>query len=220
MNKKKERAVQMRKDGKTYSEIGEALNVPKSTLSFWLAGILIPKKGTRRRSVAIKRGNVRARVAALLAKRASQDARRKRLQTKHEGLTGLLQEKQTAMIALAVLYLGEGAKTQSRIMFGNSDPRIVAFFLRLLRHCFPIDESKFRCTVQCRADQDIVALERFWSRLTSIPSSQFYATRRDPRTIGKPSKNPDYKGVCRIDYFSSEVFNDVAAAMSAVVEGP
>lgn len=88
-------------------------------------------------------------------------------------------------------------------MFGNSDPLIIKMFVALMRRCYKLDESKFRVTVQCRADQDTGLLEKFWSEVTQIPVSQFYTAMVDRRTIGKKSRKIDYKGVCRIDYFSS-----------------
>ena len=74
-----------------------------------------------------------------------------------------------------------------------------------------IDANKFRCTVQCRSDADIPALEKFWSSLTGIPKKQFYKARVDQRTVGKISKNLEYKGVCRLDYFSAHIYNELTA---------
>ena len=88
-------------------------------------------------------------------------------------------------------------------MFGNSDPAVVRMFVDLMRECYTLDERKFRCTLQCRADQDIKKLERFWSETTKIPREQFYKARIDKRTFGQVSEKQEYKGVCRIDYFSS-----------------
>jgi hypothetical protein len=120
-----------------------------------------------------------------------------------------------------MLYLGEGSKDSKRgsLMFGNSDPFIVSLFLRLLRCCYNINEGKFRCTLQCRADQNIKKLERFWFRITGIPLSQFYRARVDPRTIGKKSNKLDYKGVCRIDYFSAELFIELKQIAEIVNKG-
>ena len=119
-----------------------------------------------------------------------------------------------------MLYLGEGAKNQrGSLMFGNSDPFIISLFLYLLRYCYNIDESKFRCTLQCRADQNSRKLEKFWFQITKIPLSQFYKARIDPRTIGKPSKKLEYKGVCRIDYFSAEIFTELTQIANIVHEG-
>jgi len=45
--------------------------------------------------------------------------------------------------------------------------------------------------------------------VTNLKKEKFYKTRIDPRTIGKPSKKLDYKGVCVINYFSAEVYYDL-----------
>ncbi len=131
-----------------------------------------------------------------------------------------LKNKDIAKIALAMLFLGEGSKkSKGTLMLGNSDPQTIILYLKLLRQCYVLDEKKFRCTVQCRADQDTRKLERFWSRTTKIPSKQFYETRIDPRTIGKPSKYLDYKGVCRIDYFSADILTELKQIINLIFEG-
>ena len=96
---------------------------------------------------------------------------------------------------------------------------VIQLFLNLLRYCYDIDETKFRCTLQCRADQDIKKLEKFWSQITRIPLSQFYKARIDPRTNGRPSRNLDYKGVCRIDYFSADIFMELKQIVAVIFEG-
>ena len=93
-------------------------------------------------------------------------------------------------------------------------------FLYLLRYCYDIDEKKLRCTVQSRADQNVGELEKFWSKITEIPPSQFYKTRIDSRTIGKKSKKLNYKGVCRIDYFSGDLFIELMQIPKIIYKGP
>jgi len=70
------------------------------------------------------------------------------------------------------------------------------------------------------ADQNIKKLEKFWSQVTKISLSQFYKARIDPRTIGKPSKKPNYKGVCRIDYFSADLFIELMQIPKIIHKGP
>jgi hypothetical protein len=132
-----------------------------------------------------------------------------------------LSNKSVAKLVLVTLYMGEGTKGLKRggLSFGNSDPGIISLFLKLLRFCYKIDEQKFRCTVQGRADQDFIKLESFWSKITSISSQQFYKSRIDPRTIGKASVDKEYKGVCRIDYFSAWIFHDILQSIK-VITGP
>lgn len=205
----KQKAQALRRRGKTYSEICELLNVKitKSTLSGWCKGISLPLGYQRK----IKEYNLfTLKKARLIASDIAKDKREKRIALFHEThrrLYLLIKDKDTAKIALSILYLGEGFKDPKRgiITFGNSDLMTIQIFLHLLRHCYNIDESKFRGTVQCRADQDIKKLEQFWSGATKIPLNQFYKAQVDPRTVGKPSKKPNYKGVLRIDYFSAEI---------------
>lgn len=213
--KYKLRAIELRKQGFTYGEIRKCLNVkiPKSTLSIWFKGLHISLKAQTRLNSVISFKIKKANTAALLANRKKREIYLKGIINRILCLKKYLEsEKDTdiAKIILAVLYLGEGAKGKRRsFMLGNSDPKIIKLFLKLLRKCYPIDENKFRCTLQCRADQDIKTLEIFWSNITGIPLSQFYKARIDPRTIGKKSKKPEYKGVCRIDYFSADIYTEV-----------
>ena len=152
----------------------------------------------------------RARLLASAKKRKARDQKHRILTARFQPLANALDDANTAKIALALLYLAEGGKNRKgALMFGNSDPGIICLFLRLLRQCYAVREDRFRCTVQCRSGQHAETLERFWSKTTNIPRTQFYKTRVDQRTAGKPVKNPAYKGVCRIDYFSADIFTEL-----------
>ena len=219
----KESAIKLRKRGKTYSEIQNSLNatIPKSTLSYWCNGIKLPERYQKRIQKIVLNNAEKGRAIALIVNRVKREKYLKSIADRNKYLTTALKNKDTAKIALAVLYLGEGSKGQrGSLMFGNSDPFIIDLFLHLLRYCYDINESKFRCTLQCRADQNIKRLEKFWSQITKIPLSQFYKARVDPRTIGKPSKKLDYKGVCRIDYFSAELFIEIKQIAKIIHKGP
>ncbi|MEW6616896.1 MAG: hypothetical protein AB1333_00535 [Patescibacteria group bacterium] len=219
----KEKAIELRKQGKTYIEIESLLkiHIPKSTFSFWfhgleknpiIAGIL---KKTKENSLK------KARIAAQEKKKRIKNEKNVFFFEKNKNLFHLLDNKNIAKIVLTTLYLGEGSKNPNRgsIVFGNSDPKIISLFLELLRKNYVIDETKFRCTVQCRVGQDINTLENFWVGVTKIPRKQFYLARIDPRTRGIISKKPDYKGVCRIDYFSAEVLNDLLGSIKVITMG-
>ncbi|OGY98890.1 MAG: hypothetical protein A3B13_00380 [Candidatus Liptonbacteria bacterium RIFCSPLOWO2_01_FULL_45_15] len=211
LNLQKE-AMRLRKMGKTYGDIQKILNqrIPKSTLSFWSKNAQL---SPRHIELIRKRAEERMNNARLISAETNRKKREKRLESIKKGikhLALLMKNPDVGKIALTMLYFGEGSKTRKgSLTFGNSDSRIISLFLRLLRECYEIDENKFRCTLQCRADQDINKLERFWSDITKIPSALFYKARIDPRTIGKPSKKLDYKGVCRIDYFSADIYNEL-----------
>lgn len=48
MRNDKAKAVQLRKQGKTYNEINRLLHIPKSTLSGWFNGLEIPERIKKR----------------------------------------------------------------------------------------------------------------------------------------------------------------------------
>lgn len=212
----KEEAIALRQQGKSYGEIQIVLDtkIPKSTLSYWCKNYSFTHLQLNRIEKRISAGGEKGRAAALAAKRARREQYRENLRIKNRDLVQVLfRDLMTAKTGLVILYLAEGAKNRKgSLMFGNSNPNIILMFLKLLHLVYDIDESKFRCTVQCRADQDVKTLERHWSRITSIPLSQFYKTRVDARTIGKTSRKKDYKGVCRLEYFSADVYHDLSVA--------
>jgi hypothetical protein len=214
----KKEAVDLRRKGNTYGMIVRRLNtkIPKSTLSCWFKKVILSKDALEKLNNSISENIKKAHVAAANAKKEKRIKYLEEIKNKVSHLKKIKNSKDIAKIILAVLYLGEGSKNRRSMMLGNSDPKIIKLFLKLLRLCYSVDESKFRCTLQCRADQNIEELEKFWQKITGIRPDKFYKARIDPRTIGKKSKKLDYKGVCRIDYFSADVFNEIKIIMEII----
>ena len=215
----KKKVQDLRSKGKTYSEIQKLLDtrIPKSTLSYWCRGLDLPL-GYQQRIEEYNKFNLKkAQRIALSMNKIRREFYLKEIHKRNLYLVDGLKNLKTAKISLAILYAAEGSKSRySSIMFGNSDPSLINLFLRLLRFCYTIDEDKFRCTLQCRADQNIQELENFWSDITKIPLMKFYKAQIDQRTINKPSKKLDYKGVCRIDYFSAELALDLKSIIKII----
>ena len=202
----------MRKQGKTYSEIRALIpKISKSTLSYWLGGLELSDKQKERLSQNVGRKLVKARTRSILVQKNKREKYFYDIENKNLSFINLLNiNKKAAKLVLAALYLGEGTKSmRGSLRLGNSDSGIIRLFLKLLRSCYTIDEAKFRVTVLCRADQDVKILNNFWVQVTGINKKQFYKARIDPRTVGKPSRKLDYKGVCVIDYFSASIFHDL-----------
>lgn len=194
-----EKARKLRSKGKTYSEIRQILNlpIPKSTLSNWCQNVVLPswydKKIQELNNKNFTKAQVKARASIkrkreLYLEKVRRDAKIVLRKFHYEGLK----------IALAMLYLGEGAKWKSHsgLMLGSSDPNIILLYISLLKKCYNIKPRQLKCRISYRADQDIGELEKYWSSITKIPKENFYKTKPDPRTKGKKTKKVDYKGVC------------------------
>ena len=219
----KKKARKLRAQGSTFLEIQRRLHttIPKSTLSYWCRNVRLPLSYQKNIQDYNRLNLDKGRKIALAVNRTKREKYLKSVSDRNKHLAVFIKNRNVMKIALAMLYLGEGSKNPKRgsLMFGNADPFVVSLFLRLLRKCYKIDESKFRCTLQCRADQNIKKLEKFWSKVTKISLRQFYKARIDPRTIGKPSKKLDYKGVCRIDYFSADLFLELTKIAETINKG-
>jgi len=207
--KLKGKAIELRKKGKTYSEIKLILRrkIPKSTLSYWFKNVKLPSSYYQKIK-HINYSNITN--ARKLAVKANKIIRKKFIDSiyyRNEYLDKLISDKDISKIALAMLYLGEGSKWKSHpgLMLGNSDPEIIQIYINLLKGCYNIKPSCLKARISYRADQDINKLIKYWSKITKIPQKSFYKTIPDPRTTGIATKRKDYKGVCVIYCGGTEI---------------
>ncbi len=201
----------LRKSGHTYGEIFQLMkkSVSKSTISQWCRQIQIEPKALLEKTKRVEKKLTLARLVASKVAIEKRQRKHEQLDLINEPLLESLKNFAVKKLLLASLYWCEGGKNGSALCFGNSSPEVIRLFLKLLRCCYQVDESKFRCTLQLRGDQNVEQLQQFWSIVTGITVSQFYSARVDSRTVGKVSRKLEYKGVCRIDYFSAEIYHDI-----------
>src|SRR3989344_8256888 len=198
--------LRLRNQGKTYREIRLLLkrNIPKSTLSGWCKNATLPKSYADRIALLNLNNLNKARLIGHEISKIKREELLEEIENINLPIAEKIQNREIAKIALAMLCLGEASKTRGSFSLGSSDSRIITLFIELLKKCFIFDLEKIRCTVQCRADQDIELLETYWLNITKIPKRLFYKAQIDPRTKGKPTKKSNYKGVLRVDYFNTK----------------
>jgi hypothetical protein len=217
----KEKAVKLRRNGYTYSDINKKLkkNIPKSTLSKWFKNLtLSPKQNTvLRKNISDKL--IRSQQKAWRVNKKRRVEYLKSLKDKNIYLLQFL-NKDIQKLLLSILYLGEGAKSKSteHLSLGSSSASIIRLYLSFLKTCFKIDNSKFRVRIQCRADQNIKDLENYWQHVTGIQKKQFYLTYIDKRTINKPTLYKNYKGVCTIMYFDRSIQFELEFLANSVIK--
>lgn len=195
----REKARRLRAKGKTYSEIQKTLGVsmPKSTLSSWCQNVVLPDWYNAKIRELNNKNFTKAQTMAWASSKKKRELYLK--EVRREASKILKKFNQEGLkVALAMLYLGEGAKWKghSGLSLGSSDPNIILLYISLLKKCYNIGTESLRCRISYRADQDINELEKYWSATTTISRESFYKTKPDPRTKGKKTKKIDYKGVC------------------------
>lgn len=204
----KSRAIRLRKKGLSLSEISKLLSVPKNTIQSWVVAIKLSKKQLERlkkKEIECGKRGLRKALKININKLAKwkEDVERRTDAFK----TVTTKKGMIAKLICGVLYLCEGAKYPSsrQLIFGSSDPRMIKIFLDLLRKNFAIDENKIRCRIMLRYGQDSKPLMKYWSNLTKIPLTKFYRPYKDRRTKGKITKKKHYRGVCALQYNSTDL---------------
>lgn len=167
--KDKEKALQLRRRGKSYSQIKEVLNVSKSTLSYWLQNYPLPPERVRElRDWSEKRiENYRE------TRRKQREARFDQVYKEQEKLI-LPLLKRSLFVAGLFLYWGEGTKARKGgLEMSNTDPAVARFFIRWLKEIFNIKKNILSIALHLYSDMDIKKEIRFWSKTLSVPEKQF-----------------------------------------------
>lgn len=216
----RERARELRVQGLDYEEIAGALGVAKSSVSLWVRDLPVPQRLSyeecRRRAAegahrywAVERPVRAAARAATCAAAAAQ--------------IGPLTDREILM-AGAIAYWCEGGKTKpyqrsDRVIFTNSDPGLIRFFLRFLDVTgTPRTSVHFRVYIHEKAD--VAAAQRFWLDVTGASIDQFATPalkRHNPKTIRK-NTGDEYHGCLRIDVRrSSDLYRRIEGWSTAIM---
>lgn len=201
--------------GNTYNEIESVVGkkFAKATLSDWCGHLPLSPEFREKVRVLNQKSWLKARKTSQFNRNQRREAYIKQVTKLNIPIAEKIHDPEIAKIALAMLCLGEASKSKDgkarSFCLGNSDPRIIILFLSLLYKLFKVSSDKIRCTVQCRADQDIELLINYWIEKTKIPREQFYKSRVDLRTIGKPTLHKNYMGVLKVDCLQSGIQRDL-----------
>ena len=215
----KERAISLRKKGFSLSEISSILRVAKSSASLWVKGVPLSRKA--KQSIEQKRSDARERAAATHRKQVDKKLTDASIYGR-EVVDKAAINADTARLLCAIMYWCEGTKIRrSEILgFTNSDPLVIASFLSLLRAGFSIDERKLRMTLHVHDYHDPGTQLRFWSKVTTIPLSQFHRPYRKPHTGIRTREG--YQGCVSVRYLNVDFGRRLEAIALAFLnkEGP
>jgi transcriptional regulator with XRE-family HTH domain len=199
------RARELRAEAWTLQEIAAELGVAKSTVSLWVRDVPFTPK-PRNRGARRHRPHP-LHLARLAEVEACDELGRQRL--------GQLSDH-AFLAAGAALYAGEGAKTDGALAFANSDPRMVALFLRWLRTFFDIDESRLRMRLYLHVGLDLEAATAHWVGVTGVPPEQF---RRPYRAVadGGIRHTKHENGCATVSYSCSRTHREVMGLVRALL---
>ncbi|MCX6794775.1 MAG: hypothetical protein NTY31_02200 [Candidatus Falkowbacteria bacterium] len=196
----KEKAVKLRRKGRSYSEILKEVSVAKSTLSIWLrsVGLSQPQKQrlTDKKMATIKKGGER--------KREIRISTTKRIKDEARGDIGQLSIRDLWLFGVA-LYWAEGQKERGRgslVALGNSDPFLIKVFLRwLIDICeVPRNDIHFWIFLHETAAEKLLEVQKYWSQATGFSLNEFRKVtwKRNQINSNRKNRGESYHGLLRV----------------------
>jgi hypothetical protein len=214
----REQARELRTQGLSYNEIVAQLGVSKSSVSLWVRDLPCPERfryvhNERRREGLRKFNKARSARHAAESETAAAEIGK---------LTG-----RELLVAGAIAYWCEGAKNKpnhkaNRVSFINSDPKLIAFFLRFLAIA-GVNRDDLILRVHIHENADAEAAQRFWLAITGTKPEQFRSPvlkHHNPKTL-RTNIGEDYHGCLRVDVRRSAVlYRKIEGWAAAAMIGP
>jgi transposase len=195
------KARALRMEGLNYNQISARLGVSKSSVSLWVRDLPTPQ-GLSRQEVHDRAADATRQYWA--RERKLRAAHRSDERAVAAAEIGGLSDREV-IIAGAIAYWCEGSKTKpyargERVIFTNSDPQLILFFLRFL-DAAGISRSDLRFRMHIHERADVAAAQRFWIEVTGSEEEQFLRPtlkRHNPKTTRK-NVGDGYHGCLRIE---------------------
>lgn len=203
MNNLKEKALNLRKLNKSYSEIHRELGIAKSTLSNWFKS---ESFSTHIKNQLIKKTRANRIKNLKLMAIANKEKWRKIHENYREkariDFPKILKEKY--FIPGIFIYWGEGDKklTNSTVRMSNTDERMLKIYIKFLVEVCKISPEKIRVWLLLYPDLNDVDCKYYWSKTLSIPISQFCKSQY---ILGREKRRKVNNGVCSIEVYSREL---------------
>ncbi|MCU0678642.1 MAG: hypothetical protein MUF19_03630 [Candidatus Pacebacteria bacterium] len=195
------KAINLRREGKTYSEILVDVPVAKSTLSLWLRETKLSKLQNQKLSAKKRSAQLRGGEA----QRAKRIAKTKEIYQKAIKQVGTLSKRELFLIGVA-LYWGEGSKERSRkgqaLIFGNSDPNMIKFYKRFLTESLGISADRLVYSIYIHEERKRCIQEdiAFWGHILNIDDfrPQFIYYKKHSIKTNRTNIGKQYHGTLRI----------------------
>ncbi|MGX1561218.1 hypothetical protein [Streptomyces sp. NPDC055506] len=215
----REKARELRLQGWTYDQIQVELGCSKSSISLWVRDLPKPerKRSTEEASAIARRG-----WEATLQRREEE---RQHTKAVAQQAVGDLTDREL-FLAGVVLYWAEGAKDKpysrrERLLFINSDPNVISFFLRWL-DTLGVERDRLRFRVSIHESANVPEAEEFWAGLVGVAPATFQKAtlkKHNPKTSRKNTSEA-YRG-CLIVYVikSADLYRRMEGAWYGIVGG-
>lgn len=200
-----------REDGLSLNEISARLQVSKSTVSRWVRDIVLTETQVTQLAAQNPVYNGQFLSSQLSKSRA------RSVRTTYQ-LAGRQRARQCCPLHMAgcMLYWAEGEKGRCSVAFTNSDPEMMAFFLRFLNHCYHVQKQEITININCFDDQrSVTDIEDFWLERLDLPRTQLRKTTLNYLSSYSQRKRGSTLayGTCRILVHRTEIVQSIFGAI-------
>lgn len=181
MRSDKNSAIKLRKSGQSYNQVSLLLDIPKSTLSYWLKDIILSKEAKNK----IQARTNSTSIAKLIERNKQQ--------------TGLAEERHNATYKLAKmeskkllsdslfltgvsLYWAEGYKQGAygskwkSIDFTNSDSEMIKLMMLFFTKFLDLERADIKIQIMLHDFKNVDKAINFWHNITKVPKNNFIKT--------------------------------------------
>lgn len=208
------KAIELRKQGMSYTQIKGEVGVSKSTLSIWL----------KEYPLSVQHLEQLKEKAQVRVERCRETKARKRLLRENEILAqarkdiGSLTDRELLLCGL-FLYWGEGSKTQlTTVSLSNTDPAAILCFKRWLR-LLGVADSEMKVCVQLYADMDVEKELTYWSEVLQLPPESFRKPYiKSTNRAGLTYHQRFGHGTCNLIYYNRDLGDYIHSALEVLKE--
>lgn len=207
----KNKAIQLRKNGKSYSEILKNIPVAKSTLSLWLRSVNLSKK--QKQTLTLKKLQAAWRGGEVKKQNRIKESSRLIEQARLE--VGKMNDRDLWLAGI-MLYWAEGSKQKETnvsvgVKFSNSDPKMLFFFIMWLKKFLKVSDNEivFEIFIHENYKERKNDFVNYWSKILNYPVSKFDRVYYKKHSIRTKRKNigENYHGQLAIVVKKSTLLN-------------
>ncbi len=208
----KQKAIELRKRGSSYSYIQEVLRINKSTLSAWLKAYPLSEDQKKKLKDARieKYVSTRRKNREIFLEKIYKEQKKRILPFARREL----------LIAGLCLYWGEGSKSNiNELRIANTDPAVIKAGMHWLKAVFGVPYSKLTVRLHLYSDMNVHRETGFWSALLGLPLASFKKPYiKDSRLSDVTYKNGFGHGTCNIMLYDGKVSKQVFAGLRVLRE--
>lgn len=213
-----ERAIGLRRLGKSIGEISSIMGRPKSSISVWVRGVEL-KKEHKARLVSMNPIKNYSYERVKQGAKANAD-RCREIRKEYQEQGKLLLKHGTDFVAGIMLFWAEGSKSRNQLRFSNTDPNMLGFFVKFLRRFFEIDIGEVTLSVSCYLNNGLSLkdIEDFWIETLSLHGAKIgKAQVLGKRKTSGIKKNIHVYGICQICVCRTDIVQKIKGAIQGYI---